>query len=131
MSNSTVKAGERRTINGLRNPSLACVPRECCGHQQFSCRADADTDIAGFCLFSAHLCVERALPNVFRPRPHTADGGWSAGAKKPFPAHVRQLMPPFHHDPVSCGGGGGGRLGSQQLSTRVGNSATHPLTSCE
>lgn len=27
MSNRSIKAGERRTINGLRNPSLACVPR--------------------------------------------------------------------------------------------------------
>lgn len=88
MSNRSIKAGERRTINGLRNPSLACVPRECCGHRQSSCRADVD--IAGLCLFLAHVCIERALPNVFRPGPHAADGGWSAGAKKcgQLPAHV-------------------------------------------
>lgn len=125
MSNSSIKAGERRTINGLRNPSLACVPRGMCGHRQSSCHADVD--IARPCLFLAHLCGERALPNVFRARPHTADWGWSAGTKKceQLPAQSANSCFLSAMTGVSCGGGRGREVG---LTTTEYKGTTLPPT---
>lgn len=97
MSNSSIKAGERRTINGLRNPSLACVPRGVlwtpavqlsCGRRHSLALLILGTSL---CRKSSSKCLSAQASCSRRRLECWGKEVWAA------PCTVRQLMPPFRH----------------------------------